>query len=387
MEKEDGELRHGRLVPLACGTAFLAATAAALLLLNSKEPPMARGLWLAQRGTGDIRGIAVNDRSGELEMSLSLEMGEWRLDSGETVARERVASLLAVLGYMKASHDAGKEGGLAQYGLAAPKKTFRVEYSDGQSDVWRLGDFREDNAYLGAADGKVYLIDGLRAGVMDTAAEKLLEVPLDQVDFGRINGIRIQSPSKGEIRLSRSESPRAGGDFFWRIFEPYSGNARKDAADEIVALAAGAGWLRRAGGTNCGFDGGSPKTLTFYDAFDRQLVMRIGGMENGRAFCKIDGLPGVYTIAGDIASVFDISPESLVDTTLYHYEPSSVMEFQFVWEEREHYFVSVWEEAGDDKRGQRFVMDSGGISGADYHEFVKMLCGISAEGLYSEGEG
>jgi hypothetical protein len=98
-------------------------------------------------------------------------------------------------------------------------------------------------------------------------------------------------------------------------------------------------------------------------------------------------MSGVYEIRKSVASLFGISPENLVDTTLYYYEPASVTEFKFTWGGREHYFVSLWEDTGEDGgKGQRLIMDSKVISGASYHEFAKELSSVKAEGIY-RGDG
>jgi hypothetical protein len=292
----------------------------------------------------------MTDPSNKRGLRLAKVGGEWILNGGEAVTRDRVAPLLAALSYLKASHKAEPEGAedLSQYGLSEPRVILNVEYSDGGSREWRIGsDAAGYGAYIMGEDGVVYLIDELRAGVMGTVMETFLESPLKQVDFRRINGILIQSRSNGEILLNRSESPRSGGDFFWRIFKPYYCNAKKSAVEEIIAIAAGEGWVRRADDAEL-TDIEVRDTLTFYDAYDRQLALGIGDSSGGRAYCRVGGLPGIYTIGDDVASIFDVTPQALIDMTLYHYEPSSVMEFQFAWGEREHYFISLWEDSGAD---------------------------------------
>ncbi|MDR1482939.1 MAG: DUF4340 domain-containing protein, partial [Synergistaceae bacterium] len=333
--------------------------------------------------------IDITDVSNERELRLVLTEGEWSLNGEEVLTRNRVASLLAVLSYLKALReiDVSYPSVLGILGLSEPRKILRVGYSDGGGDVWSIGsDLGRAGTSIMGESGKVYMIDELRGNVLSTAAETLLESPLRQVDFSRINGVLIQSRSNGEIRLNRSESPRGGGDFFWRIFTPYFCNAKKSAIDKIIEIVADEGWVRRA--DNKEFSGSSARdTLTLYDAYDRELVLGFAGSLGGRAYCTVEGLPGVYTIGGDVLSVFDIAPESFVDTALYYYEPLSVREFRFFWEGREHYFVSVWEETGEEgKLGQRFIMDGRALSGAGYHEFTRELSGISGSGLYSGRE-
>jgi hypothetical protein len=368
---------------------LLAASAAALWLLKDGMPSKARGLWLVQRPTGDIIRVDITDPSDKRELRLESTEGEWFLDGEESVTRDRVAPMLAALSYLKASRKVDTEDAsdLAQYGLSEPREILSVSYSDGGRDEWRIGaDVAGQGAYIMGEDGGTYLIDELRANVIGTLMETFLESPLKQVDFGRINGILIRSRSNGEILLNRSESPRSGGDFFWRIFKPYHCNAKKSGVEDIIAAVANEGWVRRAEDKDLA-DIETGDALALYDAYDRQLVLDIGDSSGGRAYCKVGGLSGAYTIGDGVMTIFDVTPESLIDMTLYHYEPSSVMEFQFVWEGREHYFISVWEDSGvDGHRGQRFIMDGNTVAGADYREFTAALGSVSGEGLYSGEE-
>jgi hypothetical protein len=394
--------------------AALLSLLAAFGLGDNEYALKARGLWLVRRPIGDIRGITA---TGSDKRALRLFVddegnngGEWRRSDGGAADRDGMAPLLAALAYLKASYEVEYEaesGGLAeaslaQYGLTEPRMVLRVEYEGGGANRWQLGASWNGGAYLRDEDGgKVYWIDAPRAETLGAVMETFLGAPLDQVDFGRINGIRIQSPRHGEILLNRSESPRSGGDFFWRMFKPYAANAKVDEVEKIIDSAAAGGWLRRAEADDAALGGEAyASVLTFYDAYDRELVMRFEAPVDGRVFCKIDGKPGVYTaepnvvsvdvVSIDAASVFDMPPEVFVDPALYCYEPASVTEFRFVWGGREHYFISVWEDMGEGGRGQRFILDARVVSGADYHEFARKVSSVSGEGLlwrlHSEGE-
>jgi hypothetical protein len=379
----------GRAKFAAAGVLLLAAFSVALCFLYMNEGNAADGLWLVRRPTTDITGIGVTDHENDVDAGIVMRGGDWLMDGGDTVPEERIASLLAALSYLKARHEVSGDDAsdLSRFGLDEPLKSLRVEYSDGESDTWQVGDYyAERGSYIKrSGHGSVYFIDNLRAEVIGASLRTLLEIPLNQVDFRRINGIRVESPGHGKIMMNRSESPRGGGDFFWRIYEPYAGNALKRKAEEIMSIAEEARWVRKVGGTEPD-DGAYDRTLALYDTFDRELVIRLGPESGGRMMCKISGMDGVYEMKS-VAPVFESSPEDFVDMTLYYYEPASVTEFRFAFEGREHYLVSLWEETDDaDRKGQRLIIDSKGISGASYHEFTKSITSIKAEGIYRGGE-
>ncbi|MDR3164363.1 MAG: DUF4340 domain-containing protein [Synergistaceae bacterium] len=388
MADEVGKMTAKNVKIAAGSVSLLTALICVCCFINVNEDGDARGLWLVQRPTENIRSIDVTDHENGLAISMTADSGHW-LINGEPVISERMASLLAALSYLKAAYEVNGEDALdlARFGLDEPKKSVRVEYTNHRAHTWLVGDsYQGRGAYIKEANGDgIYFIDDLRAEVIDASPRVFLEVPLNQVDFRRINGIRIASRAHGEIMLNRSESPRGGEDFFWRIYEPYFGNARKEKVGEIISTAEDCRWVRRGGG-------GAPDdkyggTLTLYDAFDRELVIQVGHEKDGRVSCKIDGMGGVYEIRKDIASIFGLEPEDLVDTTLYYYEPASVMEFKLTWSGREHYFISLWEDTDDkNKKGQRLVMDSKGISSSSYHEFARALTSIKADGIYRGDE-
>ncbi|GHV65421.1 hypothetical protein AGMMS49587_19640 [Spirochaetia bacterium] len=372
------------VVLLGASAAFLALCAA--LVVSGYGGAKAKGLWLEQRSTGDIQGIEIIDHGNGRKLELSLEDGKWVLNHEVTAIDEKTAPLLAALAYFKAAYKVETPGSLDQYGLAPPKATVRVSFGPDRR-VWELGGSQDGHGlYVKNAEGDaVYLIDDLRSEVIGLAVENFLEIPLNRVNLHRIIGFRISSPAQGEIRLNRSESPHSGGDFFWRMFEPYGSNAKKNEVEAIVATLADEPWARRAEDDSIAAAAmdKADKEITFYDSFDRQLVLRVGIPDGNRVFCEIEGLSGAYTVTGALLSVFETDPASLVDMELYHFEPASVSEFFFALGTREHRFISVWENTGEaGRQGQRFILDGQAIPGADYHEFAGSVAGVRGEELY-----
>jgi hypothetical protein len=376
-----------RIGVLIVGLILLASLGAAFLLLQSSDKESDNDLWLSQHATTEITSIAASDNRIEKQMTLTVKGEKWSMDSGEQITQDRIAPLLSSLGYLKAAYrvDSESASDLGAYGLADPSVTFRVSYEDGSDQAWSIGDSQGgQGVYLrGEEDASVYLVDDVRADVMMTAVRNFLEVPMDQIDFDKVSGVYITKPGEEQVRLNRSESPRSGGDFFWRIFSPYSSNADKALVDEVITTVADEGWVRKSddAGADVGLDDKSLNVLNLYDSYDRELSITFGAVGGNReADCVIKDLPGVYKIGGDVLKVFEADSSAFIDRTLYYYEPASVDKFTFTWEDRAHTLTAIWEEIGDgEEQGQRFKMDGGNISGGGYYEFAKNVAELQCE--------
>jgi len=367
-----------RIGVLVAGLILLVLLGAAFLLLQRSDKEEDKDLWLSRHATTEITSIAAEDHRIGKQMVVALEDEKWSMDSGESISQDRIAPLLSSLGYLKAAYRVDSEGAsdLEEYGLADSDVTLRVSYGDGSDQTWDIGGSQGgQGVYLrGEDDASVYLIDDVRATVMTTAVRDFLEVPMDQIDFSKVSGVYITRPGKEQIRVNRSEAPRSEGDFFWRIFSPYSSNANKTKIDEIIASVADEGWVRKSeADENTGLGNKDLNVLNLYDAYDRELSITFGAIDGkGEVYCNIKDLPGVYKINADVLAVFEFDSAEFIDRTLYYYEPASVDKFTFTWGDKTHTFTSLWEETGDgEEQGQRFKLDGENLSGGAYYEFAK----------------
>lgn len=380
-----------RLIPVVIGIVVLALLGLAYTLLNNSESIEDPELWLSQRPTTDIASMTASDMAAEKQITLEKKDDAWALNTGEEVAQDKVAPLLSSLSYLKASYrvdaaDAEK----AEYGLEDPAVVIDVKYGDGEEDVWTVGASQGgQGAYIsGRDDDGIYLVDSVRADVVTGVVRDFLEEPLDQVSFDKILGIYITPAEGSQIRLNRSEAPRSGGDFFWRMFSPYSTNANADLISDIVGLVSEESWVQRADeGADTGLDAKSLPVLNYYDQYDRELSLTLGAIgPGGDVYCNIKGLPGAYLIDGAVMDAFEIAPVDLVDRTLYYYETSSVEEFVFDWEGRKRTLSAYWESTGDgEKQGQRFSVDGQIIQGGVYHGFADAVTEIRGEDRLLDG--
>jgi hypothetical protein len=380
-----------RLIPVIVGIAVLAAVGLAFFLLNNTKTTGDAELWLSQRPTGEISSVTASDMTAGKQLSLGRNGDTWALDTGEEVAQDKMAPLLATLAYLKASYRVeGAASGSSEYGLDEPSVVIDVKYADDSEDVWNIGSSQGgQGVYLsgGDTDG-VYLIDSGRAEVMTGLVRDFLEVPLDQVSFDKILGIYITAVDKPQIRLNRSEAPRSGGDFFWRMFSPYSTNAEADLVSDIVSYVSDESWVQRADeGADTGLDAAALPTLNYYDQYDRELSLTLGAIApSGDVYCNIKGLPGAYLMDGAVMKAFEIDPVDLVDRTLYYYEASSVEELVFEWKGKKLTFGAYWESTGEEgKQGQRYTLDGEVISGGDYHDFAEAVTEIKGEDKLLDG--
>ncbi|MGE5494801.1 MAG: DUF4340 domain-containing protein [Burkholderiales bacterium] len=358
-------------------TAVLVLLAGVMVLVSSLGKKAA-GIWLSRTPVQDIVSIQIEDRESDNALAVKYENGEWNMD-GVAVEQEKMAPLLATLGYMKAAYKVEDRENMAQYALDDPRVVISVELKNGGRQRYMLGDsYANTGTYMQVQDdNSIYLLDEMRADVLLTSSKVIMEIPLNQVNFNKIVGVTIKSPEKGEIRCNQSEAPRSRGDFYWRMAMPYTCNASTDGIQEIIDHIESIEWVKEVKGarqdSEYGLDAES-RVFTLYDSFDRELKITVGDAQGDKVYCKISGLDGVYLIDKKILNVFDINAKEIIDPTLYYFEVASVTECAITFGEDRHSLQAVWvKDETTGKQEQRFVADGASIPSADYHTIAAAL--------------
>lgn len=352
-----------------------------MIFVTSGLEKTAAGIWLSQRPVGDIVSIQIDDREADNTLNVKCENGEWSMNDGVAVEQEKMAPLLATLGYMKAAYKVeDKQPDLTQYALDAPRVVIDVEYKDGGKQIYTLGSsYTNTGTYMKMQeDNSVYLLDEMRAKVLLTSSENIMEIPLNQVNFNKVVGVNIISPEQGEISCNQSESPRSEGDFYWRMARPYTCNVNTDSIQKLVDQVKGIEWVKEVKDaqpdSEYGLDGESDRICTVYDSFDRKLEIEVGKEQGSQVYCKISGLPGVYLIDNTILSVFNVTAKEIIDPTLYYFEVASVTDCAITFGEDQHVLQSVWvKDEATGKQEQRFLADGASIPSADYHTIAAAM--------------
>jgi hypothetical protein len=361
-------------------SATLALLVGVMIFVTSGMGKTAAGIWLSQRPIGDIVSVQILDKEADNTLSANCDNGEWSMD-GVSVEQEKMAPLLATLGYMKAAYKLEeKQPDLKQYALDDPRVTIDVGFKDGKKQSYYLGStYANTGTYMKMQeDNSVYLLDQMRADVLLKSSETIMEIPLNQVNFNKVVGINIISQEQGEISCNQSESPRSEGDFYWRMARPYTCNVSNSSIQDVINQIESIEWVKEVKDvqpdSEYGLDGGSDQICTVYDSFDRKLEIEFGSAQGSKVYCKISGLPGVYLIDNKILSVFDINAEEIIDPTLYYYEVASITDCAITFGEDQHVLQSVWvKDEGTGKQEQRFIADGESMPNADYHTIAAAI--------------
>jgi len=376
---------------------ILTALAALLLLLCASLWLLTRGgntdtdgIWLVTRPTGDFTSISIQHQDGRA-LTLTRTQDTWALQDGEAVSRERMAPLLAALGYLKATHRVeDAQGQLDQYGLSIPQLTIAAAYTDDQADRFAFGSPRlSGGVYMTyGTDGTVYHIDEQRGRVFTAAAAAFTELPLDQIALNRLVGVNIKTADHGEISLRLSEAPRAGGDFYWSLAKPYPCTAQADAVEDILSAVHASASVVKVQDPDqpetYGIIPDSPR-LILYDTFDRGLELQFGSRDGDTVYCTVDAFSGVYRISADILNALDRTPESLVDSSLYTYEVPSVTACTMEWGSRVFRLRAEWVDIGESgQKAQRFYLDDSPLAGADYHDIAQRIGAVRCDGVFTQ---
>ncbi len=361
-------------------SAALALLVGVMIFVTSGLGKKAAGIWLSQTPVQNIIAIQIEDRESDNTLAVECEDGEWNM-GGVAVEQEKMAPLLATLGYMKAAYKVeDNQPDMAQYALDDPRVVIGVELKDGGRQRYILGNsYANTGTYMQTQeDNSIYLLDEMRAEVLLTSSEVIMEIPLNQVNFNKIVGVSIKSPEQGEISCNQSEAPRSQGDFYWRMARPYTCNASTGSIQEIIDHIDSIEWVKEVEGTRpdseYGLDGESGRICTLYDSFDRELEIQAGNAQGSEVYCKISGLNGVYLIDNKILNVFDVNAKEIIDPALYYFEVASVTECAITFGEDKHVLQSVWvKDETTGKQEQRFLADSVSIPSADYHTIAAAL--------------
>lgn len=360
-------------------SAVLALLIGLMLFVTSDLGKTPAGIWLSQRPTGDIVSIRIDDKEAGNTLYVTCENGEWSMD-GIAVEQEKMAPLLATLGYMKAAYRIeDKQPDLSQYALDDPRVVIDVEFKDGEKKRYMLGSsYANTGTYMQMQeDNYVYLLDEMRAKVLLTSSEIIMEIPLNQVNFNKVVGVTLKSPSQKEIRCNKSESPRSEGDFYWRMASPYTCNVNTDSIQKLVDIIKGIEWVKEVKDaqpeSEYGLDN-PDKVCTIYDSFDRKLEIQVGNPQSSKVYCKISGLPGIYLIDSKILSVFAVTAKEIIDPTLYYFEVASVTDCALTFGKDQHMLQAVWViDEATGKKEQRFLADGAPIPSADYHSIAALI--------------
>jgi hypothetical protein len=352
---------------------------AGVMVLVSSLGKKAAGIWLSRTPVQDIVSIQIEDRESDNTLAVKCENGKWSMD-GVAVEQEKMAPLLATLGYMKAAYKVEDRQDMAQYALDDPRAVISVELKNGGRQRYMLGNsYANTGTYMQMQDDKsIYLLDEMRAEVLLTSSKVIMEIPLNQVNFNKIVGVSIESPEQGEISCNQSEAPRSRGDFYWRMARPYTCNASTGSIQEIINHIKSIEWVKEVKGarqdSEYGLDAESGRVCTLYDSFDRELKITTGDAQGDKVYCKISGLDGVYLIDKKILNVFDINAKEIIDPALYYFEVASVTECAITFGEDRHLLQSVWvKDETTGRQEQRFLADGASIASADYHTIAAAL--------------
>lgn len=366
--------------------------------------------WLCTMGAEDIASISVSSQEDDQTLVFTREESSWKGSDGSSYKNDQFAAYTAVLGYMKseevknatASNGASnpqraagiKEDRIQEYGLEKPRYTVSVSYKDETKYSYNLGQYVEDLGMYLTADGKenVYLIDPWRAETMQEMVLSLYDVALTSVKFDEIRGIRIFTPEDGVISMNRSEAPRADGNFYWNMFQPYAWNADTGIVNHMIQEAEKNGVLKRTKShvtaAQCGLDQKEDKlpSITFYDTYDSELTLYFGQTEGEYVYCRTNDLQGIYLIDQEILSLLKLGADGIIDTSLYYYEVPSVGACHIKWQEETFELGAKWVLDDGEKRGQRYTLNGNSITGAEYRTITDWFTDTKVKQVVSSSE-
>ncbi len=377
----------------AAGAIVLLAVLVGVLVFMTDKPVKAEGKWLSERETASIVSIGIVDDAQAVSVSIEKQDGIWRASHGNEVSAARMASLLAVLGYMKAEDVAENDAGTAEFGTQTPSLTINAAYEDGAADTYYLGiSVPGKGTYLQKAqDEAVYLLDEQRSKTLKDFSKSLFSIPLDQVDFNRIVGVYLNHPTYGNMNINRSEAPRSKGDFYWNMAKPYPYYAKTQRVENIIGTVAEIGWVKISAEGQAEMeefvktDGPS---LTLYDGSDRELRLTFGETTENDVYVRLNDEKQIYLMDQAVLRIFDETPEAMIDTTFYYYEPTSITECVLQWNGAETTLGALWMQDGDIK-AQRYFLNGNVIAGSDYHDRAQMFSElqIQPESIANEALG
>jgi len=144
-------------------TAALVLLAGVMVLVSSLGKKAA-GIWLSRTPVQDIVSIQIEDRESDNTLAVKCENGKWSMD-GVAVEQEKMAPLLATLGYMKAAYKVEDRQDMAQYALDDPRAVISVELKNGGRQRYMLGNsYANTGTYMQMQDDKsIYLLDATRS--------------------------------------------------------------------------------------------------------------------------------------------------------------------------------------------------------------------------------
>lgn len=367
-------------------SAVVVACGLALFWLRGNPSIAAKGVWLTEIPTGEIVGVEIQNAAQPEPLCLARQEEQWQMQGREEgVEGKRMAGLLAVLGYLKAS-DVVENGGenLEEYGLDSPQTTIVLQHKAGEETFYIGTSLPEKGAYLARkGDTNVYFVDELRAQTLTEAAKNFLEVPLNGVDFNKIVGLELKNETAPPIHLNQSESPRSQADFYWSMNKPYACNAKGEEVEKLVEKIAEIGWIQYATGTtlqSSGLEQNDTAELILYDVYDRSLALQLGNIaEDGKRYCRLNKGNDVYTIDETVWKILQTTADELVDETLYYYETASVTECVFDWQQNQFRLQAEWITTEEQGNVQRFTRNGSPLAGGSYHTLAQQISAIQTE--------
>lgn len=349
------------------------------LMGDSEESPDEDSVWVCQDGLEGMTAISIDNNKDNETLSFSNNEESWSGSDGSEYENSQFAPYIAALGYMKAEEKLEVSGEEKQnYGLADPDYTINVQYDDGKEFHYDLGKY-VDNLGLYISEGdkeEIYLIDIRRGSIMEDMIASLYDVALTNVKFDEIRGISLYTPDKGQISLNRSEAPRADGDFYWNIFKPFAWTADTKKVTALIDTVEEIGTLKRTdekmSAEKCGLEGEDDELpqVAFYDTYDSEMTLYLGDECGEYVYCKTNYLEDIYLIDRSILALVDLEADTLVDTSLYHYEIPSVEQCSISFQDKTYELSAKWVANEDGKKGQRYFLDGENITGADYASIV-----------------
>lgn len=347
--------------------------------------------WICDKGISGISVLTVTNNSDSESLSFELKEDAWEGPNHETYTRDMFAPYLSTLGYMKAIDSISSEE-RETYGLSNPTFTVSAVYSDGEAYSYDIGNENSGGLYIGYhGDNKIYLIDGNRKDAMLDIVKSIYDVRLSGVDLDDVRGAFLHLPGQDQININRSEAPRAGGDFYWNMYRPYSVYADNDKVKEIFDTIESIGSVRRIkenfkpSDVDIDPEDENQSRIELFDAYDNELIIYIGKAAKEGYYCSLNFIEGVYVIDNTIEGILSITPDSIIDKTLYYYESPSIEHAEIDFEGKHVEFDAEWETSqSGNARGQRFKKDGEPISGGEYNTIVSWFEETKKEEIISD---
>ena len=375
---------------IACGIYYLTAD-------DRSKTDSSEG-WICTKGTENITSIAINSGKDSQTLIFTKEEESWMGDDGSSYDNDRFAPYTATLGYMKVEEklSASTADEKEEYGIDDSSYMVWVSYDDGEEYEYILGkDIDNLGMYLSADQGKsICLIDYRRTEDILEMVESLYDVALNGVKFDEIRGLSLYSPEDGTVSMNRSESPRAGGDFYWNIFKPYGWIADTEKVNELINTIEENDVLKRTDEDvtleSSGLDAAEEElpSIGLYDTYDSEMIIYLGNTEGDYVYCKTNYLDNIYLISKEILKVADKRAEDLIDLTLYYYETPSIETCTIDFNGEVHVLEAEWETAeNSNTRGQRYYLDKEMLTGSQYSSIVSWFTDTKAEKIEASASG